>query len=273
LAGTGALGLRAIRPQAGFRLKRKAISMTQRIPSWKAGMVLRSWQVGRQVNREPALNAPVNRAVSPVLGRAAVAGMTVAVAISVDLHLRLSSQVSPVWQTLSEYVYGRFSAGSSAAPMFSAMCLALALGSLALLAGIASARRPGSAPVLVLLGVWCAGLFACATFPVDAYGGPRTLSGQVHDFGAVLAFIALPAAAWSLARRSRTGCPWEPGRTTIRRLAVASAASLEILLTGIWVINTSPSHPAITMGIFERLLFTVDLALLLTMVRPLLKCR
>jgi hypothetical protein len=203
-----------------------------------------------------------------------VAGIAVAVAISVDLHLRLSSQVSPIWHTLSEYVYGHFTTGSSAAPMFDAMCLALTLGSLALLAGIAKARRPGSAPVLVLLGVWCVGLLVCATFPVDPDGAARSLSGQVHNYGAVLAFIALPAAAWLLTGPSRKGCPWEPRRTTIRRLAVASAASLVIVLTGFaWVMNTSPSHPEITLGLFERLLFTVDLALLLTMVRPLLKCR
>jgi hypothetical protein len=240
--------------------------MAQRIPSWKAGMILGWSQLARG-------RRAVDGAGAPVLGRVAVVGMTVAVAISADLHLRLSGQVSPVWQTLSEYVYGRFSTGSSAAPMFSAMCLALALGSAALLAGIAKVRRPGSVPVLVLLGVWCAGLLVCATFSVDADDAARSIRGQVHDYGAVLAFIALPAAAWLLARPSRTGCPWAPLRPAIRRLAVASAASVQIVLTGLWVINTSPGHPEITMGLFERVLFIVDLALLVTMARPLLRSR
>jgi hypothetical protein len=204
-----------------------------------------------------------------VHGRLAVAGMAVAVALAIDLHLRLSNQVSPIWQTLSEYVYGRLG-GASAAPLFSAMCWALALGSLALLVGIAKARR--ATPVLVLLAVWCAGLLVCATFEVDPEGAARSFSGQVHNYAAVLAFIALPSAGWLLTRRSNGECPWEPRRRTIRRLAVASAGSLVLVLGGfIWVISTSPDHPEITLGLFERLLFLVDLALLATMARPLLR--
>jgi hypothetical protein len=195
--------------------------------------------------------------------------MAVAVVLAIDLHLRLSGQVSPVWQTLSEYVYGRLG-GASAAPLFSAMCLALALGSLALLTGIAKARR--STPVLVLLAVWCAGLLVCATFEVDPDGAARSFSGQIHNYAAVLAFIALPSAGWLLTRPSTSECPWEPRRTTIRRLAVASAGSLVLVLGGfIGVMSTSPDHPEITLGLFERLLFLIDLALLATMARPLLR--
>jgi hypothetical protein len=215
------------------------------------------------------LNAVPVRAVSPLHGRLAVAGMAVAVALAADLHLRLSSQVSPIWQTLSEYVYGHLGAGTSAAPLFSAMCLALAFGSLALLAGIAKARR--ATPVLVLLGLWCAGLFVVAIFPVDPEGAARSLSGQVHNYGAVVAFIALPAAGWLLTRRSSTQCPWEPRRTTIRRLAVASAVSLVVVLASfVWITSTSSAHHEVTLGLFERTLFVIDLALLATMVRPLL---
>ncbi len=211
------------------------------------------------------------RAVSPVHGRLAVGGMAVAVAISIDLHLRLSSQVSPVWQTLSEYVYGYLSPGSSAAPLFSAMCLALALGSLALLGGIARAHRTGYEAVLVLLGVWCAGLFTVALVPVDPEGQARTLAGQLHNYAAITAFLALPAAAWVLTRPGRARCPWEPRRTTIRRLAVASFAAVAIVLGGfVWTMLTGPANQEVTLGLFERLLFTVDLALLATMVRPLL---
>jgi hypothetical protein len=153
------------------------------------------------------------------------------------------------------------------------MCLALALGSLALLGGIGKAR-PGSAPVLVLLGTWCAGLLLCAIFPIDPGGAARSVSGQVHNFAAVLAFIALPAAAWLLTWRAPPRCPWKPRRTTIRLLTVASAASLVAVLVGfVWVMTTSPGHPEVTVGLFERLLFAVDLALLLTMARPLLKYR
>ncbi|SDX37940.1 Protein of unknown function [Amycolatopsis xylanica] len=195
-------------------------------------------------------------------GRLALAGMAVAVAIAADLHLRLSSRISPVWHTLSEYVYG----GSSAAPLFSAMCLALALGSVALLAGIAKARRQRS--VLVLLGVWSLGLLIVAAFPVDPEGAARSLSGQVHNYAALAAFIALPSAALTLTRAGNVNCPWEPRRTTIRRLATASIVSIALVFGGfLFKLLTGPQ---LTLGLFERLLFTIDLALLATMVRPLL---
>lgn len=208
------------------------------------------------------------RAVSPLHGRLAIGGIGVAVAISIDLHLRLSSQVSPIWQTLSEYVYGHFGA-RSAAPLFSAMCFALALGSAALLAGIAKARRDGT--VVALLGTWCAGLLVCAFVPVDPDGQARSLAGQVHNVAALTAFLALPAAAWVLTRPGRARCPWEPRRTTIRRLAVASLVSVGIVLAGfVGTLILGPANQEVTLGLFERLVFSVDLALLLTMVRPLL---
>ncbi|MGC7093064.1 DUF998 domain-containing protein [Amycolatopsis lurida] len=189
--------------------------------------------------------------------------MGVAVLIAIHLHIQLSGQVSPLWRTLSEYV------NAGAAPSFGVMCLALAAGSLALLIGIARARRGGAVPVL--LGLWCAGLVVCGLFPVDPDGAARTLSGQVHNGGAVLAFIALPVAGWLLTRRSDTQCPWEPRRTTIRRLSVASAATLVVVLASFaWIMSTGPADPVVTLGLFERVLFAVDLALLLTMTRPLL---
>ena len=204
-------------------------------------------------------------AVSPVHGRLALAGIAVAVVIATDLHLRLSARISPVWQTLSEYVYG----GRSAAQLFAVMCLALALGSLALLTGLVKARR--SPAVVALLGVWCAGLTICATVPVDPDGQARSFDGQLHNVAALTAFVALPTAAWLLTRRGRRSCPWEPRRTTIRRLAVASFASVAVVLGGFVVtLITGPTHQEVTLGLFERLLFAVDLALLLSMVRPLL---
>ncbi|MGW4521482.1 DUF998 domain-containing protein [Amycolatopsis sp. NPDC004378] len=214
------------------------------------------------------MNKPLS-AVSPVHGRIALGGIGLAVVISIDLHLRLSGQVSPVWQTLSEYVYGRLGHGS-AAPLFSVMCLALSFGSVALLAGIAKAHRPGTTAVCVLLGVWSAGLLVCGLVPVDPDGQARTLSGQIHNAAALTAFVALPTAAFVLTKKGRERCPWEPRRTTIRRLAAASFASVGVVLGGfVLTLVLGPANQEVTLGLFERLLFTIDVTLLLTMVRPL----
>ncbi|MDT7804243.1 MAG: hypothetical protein QOI78_7676, partial [Actinomycetota bacterium] len=61
-----------------------------------------------------------------------------------------------------------------------------------------------------------------------------------------------------------------PRRTTIRRLATASFASIGIVLAGfVCTLVIGPAQQDITLGLFERLLFTIDVALLLSMVRPL----
>jgi hypothetical protein len=150
------------------------------------------------------------------------------------------------------------------------MCLALSLGSVALLAGIAKAHRPGTTAVCVLLGVWSAGLLVCGLVPVDPDGQARSLAGQVHNIAALTAFVALPAAAFVLTKKGRERCPWEPRRTTIRRLATASFASVGVVLGGfVLTLALGPANQGVTLGLFERLLFTVDVTLLLTMVRPL----
>jgi hypothetical protein len=41
----------------------------------------------------------------------------------------------------------------------------------------------------------------------------------------------------------------------------------------VWVLNTSPGHQEITLGLVERLRYTIDLALLTTVVRPRLTPR
>ena len=205
------------------------------------------------------------KTVSTLPGRLAVVGVALAVAISLELHFRLAGQISPISQTLSEYVYGRLGLGFSAAPLFTAMCLALVLGSTALLVGIAGVRRDRA--VLTLLGLWCGGLTVLTLFEVDPPGAPRSLSGNVHNIAALVAFVALPSAAWLLTRGPGGTCPWEARRTAIRRLASASAGGVAVVLGGfLW----SQVHPEIAVGLFERVLFGIDVALLLTMVRPLL---
>lgn len=119
--------------------------------------------------------------------------------------------------------------------------------------------------MLVLLGVWSLGLLIIAAFPVDPEGAARSFSGQVHNFAA---FIALPSAALMLTRLGAVNCPWEPRRTTIRRLATASIISIVLVFSRfLFKLLTGPQ---LTLGLFERLLFTIDLGLLATMVRPLL---
>jgi len=208
-----------------------------------------------------------------VHARIAVAGMLVAVCISADLHLRLSGQLSPLQNTLSEYVYGRIvsvGSGFSAASTFSAMCLAFVLGSAALLAAIVRAYPARRRGVVPLLGVWCTGLLVCALVPVDAPGSSPTWHGDVHNIAAISAFVALPVATLLLIGRSVTDGPWARNPRLIRGLAVVSLAVVALLIgSAVWMQTAAGTQHAL-LGLYERVLFAVDLALLLALTRPLL---
>ena len=74
----------------------------------------------------------------------------------------------------------------------------------------------------------------------------------------------------ALTKKGRERWRWEPRRTTIRRLATASFVSVGVVRGGFVVtLVLGPAQQDVTLGLFERLLFSVDVALLLTMVRPL----
>lgn len=200
----------------------------------------------------------------PLLGGLVLSGVAVAALLAVYLHLRLSDTVSPVRQTVSDYVLAPEGAGA-----FALMCLALAVGSLGLVTA-AVGRRPYATArdhaIAVLLTFWCLGLVVAALFPTDPMSGPMSPAGEAHRWAIVLAFVSLPAAGRLLAAEHGHG----PG-AAIGALATGSFAALGVLLvTYIPVVFPGVSDGPVLIGLTERLLLAADLALLVAMARPLL---
>ncbi len=97
--------------------------------------------------------------------------------------------------TISEYVY---TAGSAA---FVAAVLILAVASAALLYGLIRAGRVRlwSAPS-VLMTLWVVALLAIIAFPKHNWVTGPSLSGTVHRYATLVAFVALPVAVLLIAR-------------------------------------------------------------------------
>lgn len=97
--------------------------------------------------------------------------------------------------TISEYVY---TPGSWA---FVVAVLLLAGGSAALLYGLIRAGRvqPLSAGS-VLLALWVVGLVAVVAFPKHNFVAGPSVSGTVHRYATLIAFVALPPAVLLIAR-------------------------------------------------------------------------
>ena len=142
----------------------------------------------------------MDRSSHVLLGWFAVLGAAISVVAILSLDAILGGESHRPGRTLrmatiSEYVY---TAGGWA---FLTGVLALALGSILLLAGLihASVVRPLSLGS-ILMSLWVIGLVGVAVFPKHNWEiGPST-SGSIHRVATLLAFVSLPAAVLVIAR-------------------------------------------------------------------------
>ena len=206
----------------------------------------------------------------PLLGGLAVTGVAVAALLAAYLHLRLAAAVSPIGQTISDYALAPGGAG-----VFAAMCLALAVGSFGLVSAVIGARRYGTVRgqmIVLLLTAWCLGLTVAALFPTDPMSRPMSLAGETHRWAIVLAFVSLPAAAWLLSGAGAHA--WTPYAGVLRFWARTGFVSLTVLMiTYAPVVFPGIVSGPVIIGLSERLVLFVHLALLVTLARPLLRPR
>jgi hypothetical protein len=127
-------------------------------------------------------------------------------------------EVNPISVPLSYYAFVE-----GGEQLFFSAAVALAVGALAVLVGMArSGVRMAGRPT-VLLTVWALCLVLAAVFPADDAPGIMTFGGWVHQFAgagilAVLSFAGLAAAA-----RLSENPAWSPVVSTVRTLSIAAA--------------------------------------------------
>lgn len=197
----------------------------------------------------------MDRSSHVLLGWFGVLGAAISVVAILSLDAILGGQSHRPGRTLrmatiSEYVY---TAGGWA---FLTGVLALALGSILLLAGLIHAGlvRPLSLGS-ILMSLWVIGLVGVAAFPKHNWEiGPST-SGSIHRAATLLAFISLPAAVLAIARRYRSARPaiW---------MAYGSIAWLSVLFGAIAVsmVTDLRWHRIIPLGIVERGIVAFEVA-------------
>jgi len=150
-----------------------------------------------------------------VLALLALARSTV---IMVYLGFTYFREVNPISVPLSYYAFVE-----GGEQLFFSAAVALAVGALAVLAGMAqSGVRMAGRPTM-LLAVWAVCLVLAAVFPADDAPRIETFGGWVHQFAgagilALLSFAGLAAAA-RLAERTE----WAPVVSTVRTLSIAAA--------------------------------------------------
>jgi hypothetical protein len=180
--------------------------------------------------------------------------------------LHIISSHDPVYDTLSSYTVTDRGEG-----MLAASVLSLAIGSLAVLGALHVAGVPLSRTTRLLLMLWSLGMAAAAVFPASYPEAPDPVSGEIHLYACLVAFLSLPGAAISLL---------EPLRGRPERVAVVGAIRLSAVAFGLFAISfvlvrlseaEIGPFPAISdafpIGVTQRLLLLADVVLLLTLLR------
>ncbi|WP_433129424.1 DUF998 domain-containing protein [Micromonospora sp. CA-240977] len=180
-------------------------------------------------------------------GLLALGGIALAALLTVIGHLEVNDDLNPWALTISDF------AVSDRGGVIDVAMVVLALATVALLYGLrrAAPARPGRAAEL-LLGAWATGLLLAAVVPTNEPGTAMTTAAYVHRYASVVAFLALPAAGWLLARRPDL----EPAARMLRTLVLLS---LSLATAMVW-----SAYPGdrVLIGLAERLLILTEVAVL-----------
>ncbi|MEU8012867.1 DUF998 domain-containing protein [Micromonospora parva] len=182
-------------------------------------------------------------------GLLALGGIALAALLTVIGHLEVNDDLNPWALTVSDF------AVSDRGGVIDIAMVVLALATVALLYGLrrVAPAWPGRTAEL-LLGAWVTGLLLAAVVPTNEPGTAMTTAAYVHRYASVVAFLALPAAGWLLARRSELA-PVARMLRTLVLLSLALAAAM------IW-----SAYPGdrLLIGLAERLLIVTEVAVLAT---------
>ncbi|HEY2207487.1 MAG TPA: DUF998 domain-containing protein [Pseudonocardia sp.] len=177
-----------------------------------------------------------------------------------------SNQISPWRRTISEYALG------STGWVFDTGVLALAVGSLGVLAALARARvvKPlGAAAVLMFL--WAFGLVLIVVFEKYNYrmDGGVGASGTIHRLATLVSFLSLPAAGLIAAGAGAGRPAWRRAAAWTRWTSVASWLCLGLLFyaIGYGVVTHERWWQVFPLGGLERLIAAAEIVLLFVLAR------
>jgi hypothetical protein len=172
--------------------------------------------------------------------------------------LHLISSHNPVLDTLSSYAFTDRGSG-----MLGASMLSLAVGSLAILgaldaAGISISRTAGT-----LFFTWSLGLATAAVFPASYATNPHPVSGEIHQYSCLVAFLSVPGIGFSVLEKVA-----DRSRATLDRLTWYTVAGIALFGTS-YLLAAFPGTPVIDrlsavlpVGLSQRIALATDLALL-----------
>ncbi|MDN5858274.1 MAG: DUF998 domain-containing protein [Pseudonocardia sp.] len=165
----------------------------------------------------------------------------IAVASIGALHVLAAGTVDPIRSTISEYALGSFGL------LFHVGVLALAGGAALVLAALLRTGQVRAASAAsVLYGIGMAGLVPVVVFEKTNWAIGPSVSGSIHRYASLVAFVALPLGVALVARR--VGARWA------KLLGAGSLAWLVAIFAGIAFARLAerPWWQVLPLGLMER---------------------
>ncbi|RZS43414.1 uncharacterized protein DUF998 [Herbihabitans rhizosphaerae] len=177
--------------------------------------------------------------------------------------LHLINDGNPMLDTLSSYAFQ-----DNAPQLLATSMLSMAIGSLTLLGALSAARIPLNRTTKILFGCWIGGLTAAAIFRARFSEYVGAISGDIHQYSCLVAFISVPAIGYSILDRLRDNAALSRNSAILARWTRYSTACL--LLFGIsYLCSDFPDTPIIgelaellPVGLVQRVALVVDICLL-----------
>lgn len=178
------------------------------------------------------------------------------------LHAVQADRVNPIRRTISEYALG------NDAWMFNAGVIGLAVGSLLVwhaLVGAGLLGRYSSGSLALLL--WVATLLMVVAFEKANWSVGPSVSGYVHRYSSLAAFLALPVAALALGRRWRRDPQFGRFAAWTRALGWVSLGWLSTIFLGVFLrpLTGVPWYQFVPLGLVERGLAATEVVAVVVM--------
>ncbi|MEJ2870922.1 DUF998 domain-containing protein [Actinomycetospora sp. OC33-EN08] len=181
-----------------------------------------------------------------VPGTAGAVTALVVVAVVGLMHLVAPwNRHDPVRRTISEYAVG------PGGWLFDVAVLGLVAATVAVVVAL-HARDLVTPTAIVLFAVWCVGLVLVVVFEKTNWSIGPSVSGSIHRYASLAAFVALPAAGLLVARAHR-GARWATWVTVFSVLALASFLPI-IGAIALNPVLATPWYRAVPLGLIERVL-------------------
>lgn len=191
-----------------------------------------------------------------------LAGAGLAVVLIGTVQVLAAPTVNPLRRTISEYALGPYGW------MFDVGVVGLALGSaLVVVALVRGGVLRGRSPATALAAAWVVGLLAVVVFEKTNWSIGPSVSGYIHRYASVVAFVSLPLAAIAVGWRHRGSAAWSRFAGWTHWLGVASLLWFGTILAGV-VLSPFTSVPwweFLPLGLVERGMALTEVAAVVVM--------